>query len=156
MDEPEDHALGLSRGGRGTKVHLATEKHGLPLGFVLTAGQAHEAPAFPRLMEAAREARPRLGLPDRLAGDKAYSSQDIRHWLELRRIHALIPPRSNEQATVSWTRTDKKGYRGRNVVERCVGRLKEFRRLATRYEKLALNFAGMVTLAMIVVYLKAL
>jgi transposase len=156
MDEPRDHALGLSRGGRGTKVHLATEKRGLPLGFVLTAGEAHEAPVFPSLMATAREARPRLGLPDRLAGDKAYSSQHIRGWLQQRRIRALIPPKSNQETPIPWTAADKNGYRGRNVVERCVGRLKEFRRLATRYEKLALNFGAMVTLAMIVIYLKAL
>jgi len=68
----------------------------------------------------------------------------------------LIPPKSNASTPLPWTSADKKGYRGRNVVERCVGRLKEFRRIATRYEKLALNFAGMVTLAMIVIYLKAL
>ena len=156
MDEPQDHALGLSRGGKGTKVHLATEKQGLPLGFVLTTGEAHEAPIFLNLMEAARAARPRLGLPNRLAGDKAYASQDIRGWLARRRIDALIPPKSNASTTLRWTSDEKKGYRGRNVVERCVGRLKEFRRIATRYEKLALNFAGMVTLAMIVIYLKAL
>jgi transposase len=126
------------------------------LGFILTPGQAQEAPVFPNLMAVARAARPRRGLPDRLAGDKAYASQHIRRWLEQRRIEALIPPKSNHRVPVPWTAADKKGYRGRNVVERCVGRLKEFRRLATRYEKLALNYGAMVTLAMIVIYLKAL
>lgn len=131
------------------------EKRGLPLGFILTTGNAHEAPMFEPLMAAAREARPRLGLPERLAADKAYVSHDIQVWLQRRKIQALIPPKSN-QTDALWTASDKKGYRGRNVVERCVGRLKEFRRLATRYEKLAMNFGGMVTLGMIVVYLKAL
>jgi transposase len=156
MDEPQNHALGLSRGGRGTKVHLATERRGLPLAFVLTAGEAHEAPVFLSLIARAREARPRLGLPDRLAGDKAYASEPIRTWLHRRHIRALIPPKSNQDMPVRWTSCERGGYRGRNVVERCVGRLKEFRRLATRYEKLALNFGAMVTLAMIVIYLKAL
>jgi len=153
--EPKDHALGLSRGGIGVKVHLAVEKRGLPLGFVLTRGNAHEAPVFESLMAVAREARRRLGLPERLAGDKAYVSGEIDAWLKRRRIHPLIPPKSCQNNT-TWTASDKKGYRGRNVVERCVGRLKEFRRLATRYEKLALNFGAMVTLGMIAIYLKAL
>jgi transposase len=148
--------LGLSRGGIGTKLHLAVEKRGLPLGFILTRGNAHEAPLFEPLMAQARMARPQLGLPARLAADKAYVSGDIDTWLRRRRIQRLIPPKSNRQAPMSWTATQKKGYRGRNVVERCVGKLKEFRRLATRYEKLALNFGGMVILGMIVLYLRAL
>jgi len=107
-------------------------------------------------MAKARMARPALGLPEHLAADKAYVSGEIDQWLRRRGINALIPPKSNQQAEASWTPKQKKGYRGRNVVERCVGRLKEFRRLATRYEKLALNFGGMVTLGMIVLYLRAL
>lgn len=155
MDEPGDHALGLSRGGIGTKVHLAVEKKGLPLGFVLTRGNAHEAPMFEPLMAKARAARPHLGLPERLAADKAYVSGDIDRWLRRRHIQSLIPPKSTQDNAL-WTTQKKKGYRGRNVVERCVGKLKEFRRLATRYEKLALNFAAMLTLGMIVLFLRAL
>jgi transposase len=156
MHEPSDHGLGRSRGGIGTKLHLAVEKRGLPLGFVLTTGNAHEAPTFEPLITRARMARPGLGLPESLAADRAYVSGEIDAWLGKRRIRKLIPPKRNQRARAAWTAAQKKGYRGRNVVERCVGRLKEFRRLGTRYEKLALNFGGMVTLAMIVIYLKAL
>ena len=77
-------------------MHLAVEKCGLPLGFLLTTGNAHEAPMFEPLMAAVREARPRLGLPERLAADKAYISQDIQTWLERRKIRALIPPKRNQ------------------------------------------------------------
>jgi transposase len=122
----------------------------------LTAGQAAEAPRFPSLIERARSARPRRGLPARLAGDKAYTSGKIRAWLARRRIVALIPTRSQRDPWRPWTGFHRRYYRGRNVVERCVARLKEFRRLATRYEKLALNFAAMVTLAIIRLYLRAL
>ncbi|HEY4328968.1 MAG TPA: transposase [Phycisphaerae bacterium] len=121
-------------------MHLAVEKRSLPLGFVLTKGNAHEAPVFESLMAVARQARPRLGLPERLAGDKAYVSGEIGTWLKRRRIGSLIPPKSH-QPDAPWTAADKKGYHGRNVVERWVGRLKEFRHLATRYEKLALILA---------------
>jgi transposase len=148
--------LGLSRGGIGTKLHLAVEKRGLPLGFVLTKGNTHEAPMFEPLMAQARMARPALGLPASLAADKAYVSGEIDLWMRRRHMENLIPPKSNRRASAPWTARHKKGYRGRNVVERCVGRLKEFRRLCTRYEKLALNFGAMVTLGMIVIYLKAL
>ncbi len=111
---------------------------------------------FEPLMAKARMARPKLGLPEQLAADRAYVSGEISTWLRRRGIEALIPPKSNQQVPGVWTAKRKKAYRGRNVVERCVGRLKEFRRLATRYEKLALNFGGMVTLGMIVLYLRAL
>lgn len=154
-DEPWDHALGLSRGGRGTKIHLATDRRGWALGFVLTGGQYAEAPLFLSLINRTRQARPRRGLPDRLAGDRAYTSGRIRAWLRHRRIMALIPPRANGERA-PWTTAHQRHYRGRNVVERCVGRLKEFRRLATRYEKLAVNFAAMVTLGLIRIYLRGL
>jgi transposase len=141
----------------GTKLHLAVDKRGLPLGFIVTKGNAHEAPMFEPLMAKARMARPRLGLPESLAADRAYVSDEIDAWLRRRHVQSLIPPKSNQQpSSHPWTATQKKGYRGRNVVERCVGRIKEFRRLATRYEKLALNFAGMVTLGMIALFLRAL
>ena len=68
-----------------------------------------------------------------------------------RRIGPVIPPLRHERCP---RQCDRRAYRGRNVVERCVGRLKEFRRVATRYEKLAVNFGAMVTLAMIVLYLR--
>lgn len=111
---------------------------------------------FEPLMAKARMARPQLGLPESLAADRAYVSVEIDDWLHRRHIQNLIPPKCNQKVPTTWTKEQKKGYRGRNVVERCVGRLKEFRRLCTRYEKLALNFGGMVTLGMIVIYLKAL
>jgi transposase len=154
-DEPADHALGLSRGGRGTKVHLATDRRGWALDFVLTGGQAAEAPLFMPLIERVRRVRPRKGLPKRIAGDKAYTAKKIRSWIKARRIMTLIPPRF-EQDIQPWTAIQRRYYRGRNVVERCVGKLKEFRRLATRYEKLAVNFAAMVTLGIIRIYLRGL
>ena len=83
--------------------------------------------------------------PDAIAGDKGYSYPRIRAWLSRRGIEAVIPNRSNQPAV----RISKKKYRGRNVVERCIGWLKCCRRIATRYEKLATHFLAMVKLAMI-------
>ena len=75
--------------------------------------------------------------PRRLAGDKGYSYPRIRRYLRRRRIKAVIPTRNDQRRLPGF---DKPTYRRRNVVERCIGWLKESRRLATRFEKLAENF----------------
>jgi transposase len=75
------------------------------------------------------------------------------------RIKPVIAMRDNEHVhdrQRRWGRFDKRAYKGRNVIERCVGRLKEFRRIATRYEKLAESFIAMVNVACIVLYLRLL
>lgn len=156
--EPPDHALGLSHGGVGTKLHLATDGNGLPIGCVITTGNRNECPTFEPLIRATRERSPRHRLPKVLAADKGYSADRIRDWLARRRVRAVIPMRANEHLTDGRRERDgpfdKGAYRGRNVVERCIGRLKNCRRVCTRYEKLAVNFEAMVTLAMISIYLR--
>lgn len=89
--------------------------------------------------------------PERLAGDKGYSHDWIRHWLKRRRIQAVIPERSDqvERRGSPQPDFDKKAYRRRNIVERLIGWLKECRRIGTRFEKLAGSFLGMIKLAMI-------
>lgn len=83
--------------------------------------------------------------PDAVAGDKGYSYSRIRRWLSKRGIEAVIPNRRDQPRV----RISKRKYRGRNVVERCIGWLKWCRRIATRYEKLAESYLAMVKLAMI-------
>ena len=115
----------------------------MPLGALVTAGQAHESKSFESLMDTINIGRRRR--PDAVAGDKAYSFPRIRAWLSRRGIEAIIPNRSNQPPV----RISKRKYRGRNVVERCIGWLKWCRRIATRYEKLAESYLAMVKLAMI-------
>ncbi len=115
----------------------------MPLGALVTAGQAHESKSFESLMDTVRIRRRRR--PSAVAGDKAYSVDRIRGWLSKRGIEAVIPSRSNQPRA----RISKRKYRRRNVVERCIGWLKWCRRIATRYEKLADNYLAMVKLAMI-------
>jgi len=151
---PQAEALGRSRGGFSTKIHIRAERGGKPLVIVLTAGQRHEQSAFGLLMEAgaikrAGRGRPRLR-PRRVSGDKGYSSQEVRGYLRRRRIGAVIPTRSNERRR---PRFDRRAYRERNVVERLINRLKAFRRVATRYEKRAANYLAMCTLAAILIWL---
>ncbi len=83
--------------------------------------------------------------PDAVAGDKGYSCSRIRRWLIQRGIEVVIPSKSNEPLV----KINKRKYKGRNVVERCIGWLKCCRRVATRYEKLATHYLAMVKLAMI-------
>ncbi len=115
----------------------------MPLGALVTAGQAHESKLFEALMDTVNIRRRRR--PEAVAADKAYSYPRIRAWLSKRGIEAVVPSRSNQPQV----RFSKRKYRGRNVVERCIGWLKWCRRVATRYEKLAESYLAMVKLAII-------
>lgn len=92
--------------------------------------------------------------PQRLAGDRGYSYDRIRAWLRRHRIDAVIPRRSNQRP--GRKPLDAPAYRRRNVVERCVGWLKECRRVATRYEKRAATYLAMLKLAIIGRYFRRL
>ena len=120
-----------------------TDGRGVPLGVLVTGGQSHESKSFEALMDTVRVRRRRR--PDAVAGDKGYSYPRIRAWLARRGIEAVIPTRADQPRQ----RLNKRKYRRRNVVERCIGWLKGCRRVATRYEKLATHYLAMVKLAMI-------
>jgi len=152
--EPPDHALGRSRGGFSTKLHLVTDGGGLPLAVEVTAGQRHESTQFETLMDAVRIPQPRgrfRSRPRRVAGDKGYSYPWIRAWLRRHAIGAVIPQRSDQAARHRGRPLafDREAYRRRSIIECCIGWLKECRRLATRFEKLAVNFLAMVKVSII-------
>ena len=123
----------------------------------MTAGQVHDSTRLESVVAtfiATRKHR-RRKKPKKLAGDKGYSVQRIRDWIKGQRITPVIPHKDNEKARHDpKVKLDKKTYRQRCVVEQCVGWLKECRRIGTRYEKLAVNFYGMLQLAMIRRYLR--
>ncbi len=125
-----------------------------------TAGQHHEAPLLPALLDAGTvkrsgpngspgRGRPRRR-PDRLVADKGYSYPTVRAELRRRGIAAVIPTRADQPRRPGF---DKAAYRQRNRVERSVNRLKQFRRVATRYEKLAVNYLAWVTLGVTLIWL---
>ena len=87
--------------------------------------------------------------PTALSGDRAYNAERIRTWLEDQGIEDVIPVKKNEEPRENF---DQEKYKQRNVVERGIGRLKEYRRIATRYEKRAWNFLAMIHLAMIRIF----
>lgn len=147
-------ALGRSQGGFSTKIHLRCDGNGLPITFLLTVGERHETVVFEPLMEQGAvkrsgAGRPRLR-PQRVSGDKGYSSGKIRRYLRRRGIRLTIPRKNNERRRGKF---DKSLYRERNWVERCFNRLKQYRRIATRYEKKAENYLAMLTLASIMMWL---
>jgi transposase len=122
--------------------------------LVVTGGERHEQLSLPTLLERGAVRRPGRGRPrlrpDRLAGDKGYSSGATRRYLRRRGIGAVIPRRSNEPQQRHF---DRAAYRERNLVERLFNRLKQRRAVATRYDKLAVRYHAMVTLAAILLWL---
>ena len=135
-------------------MHLRCEGAGKPITFVLTPGERHETTAFEHLMEQgavkrAGRGRPKLR-PKRLVGDKGYSSRKIRAYLRRRGIRITIPRKANEQRTGPFNRAI---YRERNRVERLINRLKQWRRLATRYEKRAAYHQAMWVIAATLLWL---
>jgi len=96
--------------------------------------------------------------PRRLSADRAYDAQRIRHFLRLRGVKPVIPPkrRTGKRKRGRPVSYDPDQYRRRSTIEQCIGWLKECRAVATRYEKLALNYLGLVKLACIERYLRLL
>ena len=120
--------------------------------FLLTPGQESDIGQAEELMEkgAMRRRSGQLRLrPHRLVADKGYTSAALRAYLHRHHIRCTIARRSNETRRGSF---NKQHYRKRNIVERLINRLKQFRRIATRYEKRAANFAAMITIASIFLF----
>jgi len=141
------HALGRARGGYSTKLHVLTDGQGIPLSVTATAGQRNEAPEFENVIASSRiNIFRKAKRPDALAGDKGYSSGKIREFIAKHGIQDVIPTRSNETRNLDF---NKSLYKKRNIVERSIGWLKEYRRVATRYEKRIENYLAMVDIAII-------
>ena len=153
----EHEALGRSRGGFGTKVHVRAEGGGRPIAFVLSGGERHESLYLQPLLESGRVKRAGVGRPRhrpaRVVGDKGYSYPSVRQLLARKGIRAVIPRRRDQRPYDQRHRFDAALYRERNRVEWLVGRLKQHRRLATRYEKRARSYLAMLTLAAILLWL---
>ena len=121
---------------------------------MLTGGERHEQIALEALLDQGAIGRPGRGRPRlrprRAAGDKGYSSPKARRHLRRRHIRAVIPSKSNQRRQPNF---DGAAYRRRNLVERLINRLKQFRRIATRYEKRATNYLAMVHIGMLLLWL---
>lgn len=168
LTEPDDHAIGRSRGGLTTKIHALVDGNKRPLVLLLGPGQGGDSPMFENLMEALKVERPGSGRartrPERAMADKAYSSRAIRQYLRDRGIQCVIPEKDDQKANRKRKGSaggrpvgyDRDAYKRRNVVERSFNTLKQWRSLATRYDKLALTYRSAAVLQAVVIWSAAL
>ncbi|MCV7684134.1 IS5 family transposase [Micrococcus luteus] len=166
-EEPADHGIGRSRGGLSTKIHQLVDGTGLPLVSLITPGQAGDSPMLLPLLEQLRVTRP-VGRPRTrpaaVLGDKAYSSRAIRTHLRARGIKAVIPEPADQQGHRRRRGArggrpiglDADAYKGRNVIERQYAHLKQWRGLATRYDKYAIVYRSAVVLNAVIAWSKRL
>jgi transposase len=135
-------------------VHLKAEGRGKPMTFLFTPGRDHESPVFPRLMSRGAVKRPGRGRPrvrpGRAVGDKGYSSRANRRHLRRRGIRCTIPRKANEPRGGPF---DRAVYRLRHKVEDLFNRCKQYRSLATRYDKRVCHYAALWTIAAIMLWL---
>ncbi|MEU1073509.1 MULTISPECIES: IS5 family transposase [unclassified Streptomyces] len=162
----DDEAIGRSRGGLTTKIHLASEGGCRPLAILITPGQWGDARQMIPVLDRIRVPRPAGGHPRTrpvyVCGDKAYSSRRNRLYLRRRQIRHTIPERRDQRANRQRRGSrggrlagfDRARYSRRNEVERTINALKGFRAVATRYDKRAYVFQGTVTLAAIRLWLR--
>jgi transposase len=136
------NAIGRSRGGQTTKIHALTDDLGRPVAFLITPGNTHDLVAAHGLLAMVRA-------PRRLLADRAYDAMSLREALARRRIKAVIPPNPTRKHP---HRYDAKAYKARNLIERMFCRLKDFRRIATRYDRLARNFLASICLVAAIVW----
>lgn len=164
--EPDDHAIGRSRGGLTCKIHLACDGAGRPIGWVLTGGHINDTTMMTTVLDQIRV--PRVGAgrprtrPQRVLADKGYPSRANRAWLRARGIAATIPERDDQIAhrrkrpgrPIDFGPAQQVRYRGRDVVERCFNRLKQWRGIAMRTDKTARAYNAAITLAAILIWIK--
>lgn len=161
--EPPDHAIGRSRGGRTTKIHLACDAFGKPMSLWLTGGNTNDTTELEVVLDGIRVPRPTgrpRTTPDRVIADKGYSSRANRQLLAGRGIRITIPERDDQKGHRRRRGShggrpyafDAEIYRARNVVERCFSWLKHWRAIATRYDKKATNYLGALTVASLLLW----
>jgi transposase len=132
----QDQAVGPSRGGLSTKIHLAADAKGQSIRFILTGGQAHDAPQAIPLLTGIKA--------QQVLADKGYDSDQILSFLQEQEAVAVMPPRSNRKTPREY---DRGLYQQRNLIERAFTKLKHWRRIATRYDRKRVYFPAALHLA---------
>jgi len=134
----DNEGIGKSKGGNTTKIHMAVDAYGLPIEFDITGGEVHDCKAAPELIE-------KLPTAEFTIADKGYDSEELRELIRKKGSTPIIPRKRNSivgNADIDWCL-----YKYRHLVENVFARLKHFRAIATRYDKLKRNFASMLAMA---------
>lgn len=140
----ENQAIGKSRGGNTTKIHMAVDAYGLPIDFEITGGEVHDCKIAPEFIEKLPDA-------DFTIADKGYDSEEVRETIRKKSSVPVIPRKSNSKtgnADMDWCL-----YKYRHLVENLFARIKHFRALATRFDKLKRNYVSVVALACALLWL---
>jgi transposase len=138
----QEQAIGRSRGGRTTKIHAIVDDAGRPHALLLTGGNVADITGASQLLAATEPS-------EELIADKAYDADHLRAFLQARGTLVVIPNKSNR---VNLYPFDADKYKARNVIERSIGRIKDFRAIATRYDKTARNFLSGICLAAVIIW----
>ena len=141
----EERAIGRSRGGPTTKIHMACDAHGNPIDFEITGGQIHDVVKAPEIISKIKGA-------ENLIADKGYDSDEVRKQARAAGMNSIIPRKINSKKPNP--EFDKHLYRMRHLVENLFARLKHYRGIATRFEKLARNYKALVYIACSIIWLK--
>lgn len=141
----EERAIGTSRGGATTKLHFAADSHGNPIDFEITGGEVHDSQAAGKVID-------KVGAVKTIVADKGYDSDEIRVYVWARGGRAVIPRRSNSKRDNLGF--DSHIYKQRHLVENLFAKLKHYRGIATRFDKLARNFKAMVFIACSIIWIK--
>lgn len=138
--------MGRSRGGLTTKIHARVDAKGRPVRLLISPGEAHDATCAEALLD---------GLQTRaiVIADKGYDADRVRAHIRAQGAIPNIPNRSNRNKKYRWK---KAIYRERNYVERFFNKLKQFRRIATRYDKLGANFFALIKIAAVRIWLRSI
>lgn len=136
------HGIGRTKGGRNTKLHAVCDEKGRPCVLLLTPGNVHDC----KVAQLCIGAMPPSA---ELVADKGYDSQALREWLVERGTEPVIPPRKNRKVQYDY---DRAIYKQRNVVERMFCRFKDWRRIATRFDRNVKNFMAAISLAAVVIW----
>ena len=139
-----NQGIGLSRGGNTTKVHLAVDSYGLPIGFIVTSGDVHDSKVANELID-------KLPQSEFVIADKGYDSEPIRENVRKNNSVPIIPRKRNSKVgndDIDWCL-----YKYRHLVENAFARLKHFRGVATRYDKVQIHFESMMALACSIIWL---
>ncbi len=126
-----------------TKIHACVEGLGQLARFILTGGQVHDIKQAQALIETIE--------PEAVLADKAYDANSLLAYIRDKNAKAVIPPKASRKVQREY---DRHQYRNRNVIERFFARIKQFRRVATRYDKLASRFASFVALTASLLWLQ--